>query len=88
MADHEDASLEEFTRLAETVPPDIRFGTSSWTYPGWTGLIYHHEYPKTGAAARMLDELVTIIRTGQAITTPIGARTNGMIRTESKDWPP
>ena len=29
---------------AASLPPNIRFGTSSWTYPGWQGLIYHREY--------------------------------------------
>jgi uncharacterized protein YecE (DUF72 family) len=42
--------------LAAALPELIRFGTSSWTYPGWTGLVYHREYPSTGASARMLDE--------------------------------
>jgi uncharacterized protein YecE (DUF72 family) len=56
MADSEVPSPEEFARLAEAIPPDIRFGASSWTYPGWRGLVYHRDYPKTGAAARMLDE--------------------------------
>ena len=27
--------------LAARLPPSVRFGTSSWTYPGWHGLIYH-----------------------------------------------
>jgi len=27
-------------RLAEALPPRIRLGTSSWSFPGWTGLIY------------------------------------------------
>ncbi|MFM1848993.1 MAG: hypothetical protein RL417_2467 [Pseudomonadota bacterium] len=26
------------------LPPNIRFGGSSWTYPGWKGLIYHRTY--------------------------------------------
>jgi uncharacterized protein YecE (DUF72 family) len=30
-----------------TVPPEIRFGTSSWTYPGWHGLVYQKAYPKS-----------------------------------------
>jgi len=42
--------------LAALLPASIRFGTSSWTYPGWTGQVYHREYPKTGAAALMLEE--------------------------------
>lgn len=42
--------------LADALPPTIRFGTSSWTYPGWTGLVYADHYPATGASARMLGE--------------------------------
>lgn len=42
--------------LAQALPPDIHFGTSSWTYPGWKGLVYQRDYPKTGATARMLEE--------------------------------
>lgn len=42
--------------LAALLPASIRFGTSSWTYPGWTGQVYHREYPKTGGAALMLEE--------------------------------
>ncbi len=34
----------------------MRFGTSSWTYPGWKGLIYQRDYPATGAGAEMLGE--------------------------------
>lgn len=29
---------------ARSIPPTIRFGTSTWTYPGWKGLIYHSDY--------------------------------------------
>ncbi|MFN8392642.1 MAG: DUF72 domain-containing protein [Bdellovibrionota bacterium] len=29
---------------AQRLPQDIRFGTSTWTYPGWKGTIYHREY--------------------------------------------
>lgn len=47
---------DEVARIAAAVPPQIRFGTSSWTYPGWTGLIYQHDYPATGATAAMLGE--------------------------------
>lgn len=48
--------IEEIADLAQQVSPLIRFGTSSWTYPGWTGLIYEKPYPATGAGARMLAE--------------------------------
>jgi uncharacterized protein YecE (DUF72 family) len=26
---------------------DVRFGTSSWAYEGWQGLVYHRTYPKS-----------------------------------------
>lgn len=29
---------------AVKLPPNIFFGTSSWTYPGWQGSIYHQQY--------------------------------------------
>ena len=43
-------------RLREAIPPGVRFGSSSWTYPGWKGLVYHRDYPATGAGADMLAE--------------------------------
>lgn len=48
--------LDELERIAARIPPLIRFGTSSWTYPGWRGLVYHHDYPARGSAASMLTE--------------------------------
>ncbi len=44
------------TELAAGVPPRIRFGSSSWTYPGWAGLVYQTRYPATGASVPMLGE--------------------------------
>jgi len=29
---------------AHRLPARIRFGASSWTYPGWKGLVYHRDY--------------------------------------------
>jgi uncharacterized protein YecE (DUF72 family) len=34
----------------------VRFGASSWNYPGWKGLVYHGDYEGRGASARMLEE--------------------------------
>jgi len=28
----------------DRLPHKVRFGTSSWTYPGWQGLVYHKPY--------------------------------------------
>ncbi len=49
-------SIEELVRLRESLPPEVHFGTSSWNYAGWQGLIYHQQYPKTGASGKMLAE--------------------------------
>lgn len=42
--------------LRAAIPPEVHFGTSTWTYPGWTGLVYHKNYPASGAAGKMLAE--------------------------------
>lgn len=34
----------------------MRFGASSWNYPGWKDLVYHRDYAGRGASARMLEE--------------------------------
>ena len=39
-------------------------------------------------AERLLDELVTIIRTGQGVTTETVERAIGMLRTETNERPP
>ncbi len=51
-------TADELEQLGAGVPELILFGTSSWNYPGWQGLVYHQSYPKSGAAARMLAEYV------------------------------
>lgn len=45
-----------FDALADALPRRIRFGSSSWTYPGWRGLVYSSAYPASGAVAAMLRE--------------------------------
>jgi len=45
-----------FERLGGRIPPNVRFGTSTWNYPGWRGLVYHRDYGTKGAAAKMLQE--------------------------------
>jgi uncharacterized protein YecE (DUF72 family) len=50
------AGTTDFERLRARIPPLVRFGTSTWNYPGWRGLVYHRDYGPKGAAARMLKE--------------------------------
>lgn len=47
---------DEMRVLRDRIPPTIRFGTSSWNYPGWQGLVYHRKYPKSGGVPKMLAE--------------------------------
>jgi uncharacterized protein YecE (DUF72 family) len=46
----------EIRELASRIPDSVRFGASSWNYPGWHGLVYHRAYETRGAPARMLEE--------------------------------
>jgi uncharacterized protein YecE (DUF72 family) len=47
---------ESVERLRAAVPAGVRFGTSSWNYPAWKGLVYSREYPEKGSPAAMLEE--------------------------------
>ncbi len=38
------AVSEEVWRLARELPAGLRMGTSSWTFPGWAGLVYAASY--------------------------------------------
>ena len=46
----------ELSRLRAAIPAGVRFGTSTWNYPGWRGLVYSRDYPEKGASAEMLAE--------------------------------
>lgn len=35
---------EQITKLAEALPQGLRLGTSSWSFPGWEGLVYRGEW--------------------------------------------
>lgn len=39
-----------------TIPDEVRFGTSSWAYEGWHGLVYKRSYPKSRFAKDCLAE--------------------------------
>lgn len=39
-----------------TIPDEVRFGTSSWAYEGWQGLVYKRSYPKSRFAKDCLAE--------------------------------
>src|SRR5213595_2378312 len=41
--------------LGRHIPPSIRFGTTTWTYDGWAGDVYHRSY-RGAQPARRLEE--------------------------------
>ena len=47
----------ELVALARRLPPSVRFGTSTWTYDGWAGDVYHRPY-RGAQPARRLEEYV------------------------------
>lgn len=40
--------------LAATLPAGLRLGTSSWSYPGWAGLVWEREYGESTLSRRGL----------------------------------
>jgi uncharacterized protein YecE (DUF72 family) len=47
----------ELMALAARLPAAVRFGTSTWTYDGWTGDVYHRRY-RGAQPAKRLEEYV------------------------------
>ncbi len=45
----------QLVELGRRVPPNIKFGTSTWTYDGWAGDVYHRGY-RGAQPARRLEE--------------------------------
>lgn len=41
---------DELHALARRLPPRVYLGTSSWSFPGWEGLVYARAYPKPSLA--------------------------------------
>jgi uncharacterized protein YecE (DUF72 family) len=50
------AAREEAAALLVRVPPRVRFGTSSWAFPGWRGLVYPRAASETALARDGLRE--------------------------------
>lgn len=41
--------FERWAELRGRLSPRIRLGTSSWTFPGWAGIVYRRTYPSKAA---------------------------------------
>lgn len=49
----------EGREIASRLPPGIHFGTSSWSFPGWAGLVYSAQHTQTALAREGLREYAT-----------------------------
>jgi len=50
----------------------VRFGTSSWAYEGWQGLVYHRSYPKSRFTQDTLAEYAAYSPNGQPLFRTVG----------------
>lgn len=48
----DEARLAELRGIASRISPLVRFGTSSWTFRGWEGLVYRRKYASEKAFVR------------------------------------
>ncbi|HEV7366495.1 MAG TPA: DUF72 domain-containing protein [Gemmatimonadales bacterium] len=89
-ASAEPHSGADFERLRERIPPSIRFGTSTWNYPGWRGLVYHEDYGPKGAAAKMLREYAAfpLFGTVGVDSSFYGPPTEAVLRSYAEQLPP
>jgi uncharacterized protein YecE (DUF72 family) len=86
----ETRSFADFERLGHRIPPSVRFGTSTWNYPGWRGLVYHQDYGPKGAAAKMLKEYAAfpLFGTVGVDSSYYGPPTEAVLRSYAEHLPP
>ena len=69
---------EEAGRIAAKIPRNVRFGTSSWSFPGWAGLVYPRratasELAREGLAEYARHPLLTTVGIDRGFYAPIPA---------------
>ena len=81
------ATLE---RLRSRIPASVRFGTSTWNYPGWRGLVYQEDYGPKGAATKMLREYAAfpLFDTVGIDSSYYGPPTEAVLRGYAEHLPP
>ena len=77
-------------QLAARIPEGVRFGSSTWNYPGWRGLVYHQDYGPKGAAAKMLKEYAAfpLFGTVGIDSSYYGPPTESVLRRYAEHLPP
>lgn len=64
----------------------IRFGTSSWAYEGWQGLVYHRTYPKSRFSQDTLAEYADYSVEGTALFSTVGIDHSFYRPASAKQW--
>jgi uncharacterized protein YecE (DUF72 family) len=69
---------EEQRAVAARLPPEVRLGTSSWSFPGWKGLVYRDEHSEAvlarrGLAAYAAHPLFGSVGLDRTFYAPVGA---------------
>ena len=64
--------------VAQRLPPHVYLGTSSWSFPGWEGLVYHHaaterELARYGLAAYAQHPLLRAVGLDRTYYAPLPA---------------
>lgn len=72
------AGDEALQALARALPPQLRLGTSSWTYPGWKGLVWEGEHSapqlsKNGLAVYAQHPLLRTVSIDRSFYRPLTA---------------
>lgn len=71
-------TLPEHTDLAQRLPEHVRLGTSSWSYPGWHGLVWADELnerrlAKDGLTAYSLHPLLRTVSIDRSFYQPLSS---------------
>ncbi|ATB34558.1 DUF72 domain-containing protein [Melittangium boletus] len=71
---------EDVRALGEQLPPGLHLGTSSWTFPGWKGLVYDREatparLSREGLAAYAQHPVLRTVGVDRTFYAPISAAT-------------
>jgi uncharacterized protein YecE (DUF72 family) len=71
---------EEIWHTARELPPGVRLGTSSWTFPGWAGLVYAASYSasqlsRDGLSAYASHPLMRTVGVDRSYYGPVEAAT-------------
>ncbi|MGI4985850.1 MAG: DUF72 domain-containing protein, partial [Janthinobacterium lividum] len=69
---------ELFAQACEALPPGVHLGTSSWSFPGWRGLLYRDTYTasalaRTGLAAYAASPLLRCVGIDRSFYAPLTA---------------